>query len=452
MTKLQKLQKAYREKMAKLKELRALETRTDDQNTELTTIMDELETLGTEIDTEQRAQDLEDQDLFNDDDPQDLDGEGNKRNIDVEDQPIYRSAFPLGEQCRDMILVAKNGSGKESNEARSRLDQTNVREVGLQEKRAAGTGMAEAVAEDGGHLIQGESAVDIMTRGWNNNAVLSRTDSMTIGGMFYDQYGLDEDSRVVGSRGGGVRWYNDKELAELESSKTVLKKTRWEPKRLTGLYFMSNEVMNDIPALQGEMNNLFGEELAFRKQEMVFRGTGSGEALGLINAPNVVSQAKQSGQAATTIVHRNTTKMISRVHLMNLNGVVWLVNQDTMDELMNLTIAIGTGGAVSSAFVPNLIGAPGMIGTLHGYPVIPIEQASTLGTVGDIVLTDLSQYRTVDKGGVETAISGHIKFLFNQTAVRFVTHFDGQPKQKAALTPNKGTLKVSSTVTLAVRA
>ena len=446
MNKLEKLQKAYREKRAKLKELRDLETRTAEQDTEMTTIMDEMEKLGTDIDTEQRAVKLEDDALFaaGDGDPE------NGTTIEIEDKPIYRSRFPLGEQCRDMIIVAKNGHGKPTEEARSRLDQVDKRELEIQETRAAGVGMVEAVGEDGGSLLQGESVIELMTNGWNNNAILSRTDSMTIGGMFYDQYGIDEDSRVDDSRGGGIRWYSDKELAEIEASKTLLKKTRWEPKRLTGLYFMSNEIQQDVPALQSEMNKLFEEELAFKKQEMVYRGTGSGEAMGLLVAPNIISQAKESSQDPDTIVHRNTTKMLSRIHLKNLNSVVWIINQNTLDQLLNMTIGVGTGGTISNAFMPNFAGAPGVIGTLWGYPVLPIEQASSIGDLGDIMLTDLSQYKTVDRGGVETAISGHIKFLNNQTAVRFVTHFDGQPKQKAPLTPNKGT-STSSTVLLAAR-
>lgn len=449
---LEKLKKELREKTKRFEELRALqikESLTDKQNTEKRDLFSAIKDLGEKIDTEIEERKLLDglNAPINDppagDDPNSNKGSG----ATVEDQPIYRSRFPLGEQCRDMILVASGNRG--SVDAKSRLEQVEKRE---HEIRAAGVGMVESVGEDGGFLLQGESVIKLMTNGWNNNAVLSRTDNLKIGGQFYDEFGIDEDSRADGSRSGGIRWYNDKELAEATSSKTLLKKTRWEPNRLTGLYFMSNEINSDVPALQGEMNKLFGEELAFRKQEMVFRGTGSGEALGILVAPNLVTVAKESGQAAETILHRNTTKMMARIHLKNFKGLVWLVNQDTMDELLNLTIAIGTAGAISSAFVPNITGTPGIIGTLHGYPVVPIEQASTLGTKGDITLTDLSQYKTVDRGGIESAVSAHVKFLFNQTTVRFVTHFEGQPKQKAPLTPNKGTNTVSSTVVLATRA
>jgi HK97 family phage major capsid protein len=199
------------------------------------------------------------------------------------------------------------------------------------------------------------------------------------------------------------------------------------------------------------MNNLFENELSFRKQEMVVRGSGSGEGLGILNAPSLVTVDKEGGQANTTIVYRNTTKMMARIYLKNFAGLVWLVNQDTMDQLLNLTIDVGTGGSLTNAFMPNFAGTPGIIGTLHGYPAVPIEQCSTLGTVGDIVLSDLSQVKTIDKGGVETAVSGHVKFLNNQTAVRFVTHFDCQPKQKEALTPKNSTATVGSTVALATR-
>lgn len=443
---MDKLLKELRELLAWLTEYRALDTdgRTDEKRTEMQEKLSRVKVVEEEIVELKEIEAAEERNsvAINGTPP----GQVDDVTIDVPDQPIYRSRFPLGEQCRDMILVASGNTG--SVDARERLQSCEKRE---REIRAAGVGMVEAVGEDGGFLIQGESMVDLQTRGWNNNAVLSRTDSMTIGGAFYDQYGIDEDSRVDGSRGGGARWYNDKELADITSSKTVLKKTRWEPKRLTGLYFMSNEINNDIPSLQSEMNNLFEKELAFRKQEMVIRGTGAGEGLGILNAPNLVTQAKESGQTATTIVYRNTTKMMARIHLKNFNGLVWLVNQDTMDQLLNLTIAVGTGGSIATAFIPNISATPGIIGTLHGYPVIPVEQASTLGTAGDITLTDLSQVKTVDRGGVETAVSGHVKFLNNQTAVRFVTHFDCQPKQKAALTPNKGTATVSSTVTLIAR-
>ena len=87
-----------------------------------------------------------------------------------------------------------------------------------------------------------------------------------------------------------------------------------------------------------------------------------------------------------------------------------------------------------------------------GYPVIFIEQAQTLGTVGDLCLVDLSQYICADYGNVEEASSIHLKFDYGQTTFRFIYYFDGQPRWKSALTPFKGSDTLSPFVALATRA
>jgi len=63
-TKLQKLQGNYREKLAKVKELRDMETRTAEQDSKMKSTMSDLEILGLEIDAEQRAVKLEEEALF----------------------------------------------------------------------------------------------------------------------------------------------------------------------------------------------------------------------------------------------------------------------------------------------------------------------------------------------------------------------------------------------------
>ncbi len=370
---------------------------------------------------------------------------GNFDNAEVQDQPIYRGHGALARQCVDIATIQTGRAG--SAEARGRISQVEKRESEL---RAAGVGQVESVAMEGGILLQGESTIDLMTNGWNNNALLPRTDNMTISGAFYDEIGIDETSRANGSRGGGVRVYSDSELAEITSSLTKFKKVRHEPERLTGLVYMSNELNDDVAGLQSQLNKLFGKEFAFKMQDLVVEGSGAGEALGFKNSAATISVTKETGQVATTIVYENLLKMIKRVHLSNVNNLIWLINQDCLDQLYTLTVPVGTGGSVVNAFRPDLRNE-GSIGTLLTYPVIPIEQAETLGTKGDITLIDLSQYQTVNKGGVESAISAHVKFLNNQLALRFVMRFGGQPKIDSPITPFKGTLTVSPFVQLAVR-
>lgn len=370
---------------------------------------------------------------------------GSTGKIEVPDQPIYRSKFPLGEQLKDIHTMQTNGSG--ASEARGRWESMVKRE----EIRAAGTGMVEAVGQDGGLLLQGETSVDLMTKGFNNSQVLRRTSSRTTMSQFVDIIEVDEDSMVEGSRQGGIRVYTDKELALLTSSKTKFRKLRVEPKRLTGLYYASAEILRDVPMLEGEMSAMFTKEFARKKQYQCIRGTGSGEALGILNSDAIVTVAKESGQAAGTIVRDNLTKMMSRVYFDNMPSIAWFVNQDTLPELTKLTVDVGTGGNATNDFIMKADPANGSLGTLFGFPVIPLEQCSTLGTVGDIFIADFTEYITADKGGIDAASSIHVKFEYAQNTFRFLHWFDGQPRWRTALTPENGTNTVAPTVVLATR-
>jgi HK97 family phage major capsid protein len=89
--------------------------------------------------------------------------------------------------------------------------------------------------------------------------------------------------------------------------------------------------------------------------------------------------------------------------------------------------------------------------TLLGAPIIETEWNSTLGTVGDILLVDLSQYCTITKGGMENMSSMHLYFDSDQQAFRVTYRIDGQPWFASALTPYQGTNTQSSFVALATR-
>lgn len=377
--------------------------------------------------------------------------------IEIPDAPIYRSAFPLGEQMRDIVLAGNMDIDRDVRMgARDRLQQVEKRALvrhGITnvEDRAAGTGgMVEAVGQDGGFLLQGETALDLFTKGFNNNAILSRTDNRTMSSQKLEIVGVKEESRADGSRGGGVRVYTDKELGQMTQSKTKFHKIAIEPKKLTGLYFASDEILEDVPALQGEMSSLFNEDFQFKAQDLVLNGSGSGEPLGIFNCGAIVTQAKETSQTADTVNGTNISKMFARVWMRSLGSLVWVCNQDVSPQLDAL--AYSTTATNSAVYVPSANPGLGSIGTLKGLPVIPVEQCATVGDLNDIALLDLSQYITANRGGINSAMSIHLKFDYNQTAFRFTYRFDGQPRWASALTPYKGSNTVSPFVNLAARA
>ena len=50
----------------------------------------------------------------------------------------------------------------------------------------------------------------------------------------------------------------------------------------------------------------------------------------------------------------------------------------------------------------------------------------------------MSQYILIDKGGVQSASSIHVRFVNDETVFRFVYRVDGLPIWQSPLTPFKG--------------
>src|SRR3972149_10726062 len=86
--------------------------------------------------------------------------------------------------------------------------------------------------------------------------------------------------------------------------------------------------------------------------------------------------------------------------------------------------------------------------TVFGKAVVETEFNEALGTEGDIVLANFSDYLFWEKGAVEAAMSIHVQFLTDQTAFRFIARYDGQTALASAITPYKGTNTQSPFVTL----
>lgn len=184
---------------------------------------------------------------------------------------------------------------------------------------------------------------------------------------------------------------------------------------------------------------------------MKLNGTGAGQLLGIQNAACLVSVAKETGQAADTVLFENIVKMWTRLYARSRANAAWYINQDVEPQLFGMAMSVGTGG------VPVFMPAGGISGqpysTLFGRPIIPIEQAATLGDVGDIILADMSQYLLIDKGAIKGDQSIHVKFLYGENTFRFVYRVNGQPIWKSVLTPFKGTANTQSPfIVLAERA
>jgi HK97 family phage major capsid protein len=318
--------------------------------------------------------------------------------------------------------------------------------------QAAVTGASEGVASDGGFAVQTDFSTELLREVHQASVLVSRTRRVPIStnanGLKIN--GVDETSRVNGSRWGGVQAYWTAEGGTLTGTKPKYRQIALELNKLTALYYATDELIQDAAALGAAAGMAFTEEMAFKVDDALIRGTGAGMPLGIVGHAGTVSIAKETNQPAATILRANLEKMFAQIFASSIPRAEWYMNQDVWPALFSLTAEVGVGGV--PVFIPpgGLSAAP--FGLLLGRPITPIEQAATLGTVGDIIFADWDGYITIDKGGIAQASSLHVAFLTDEECFRWILRFDGQPIRNSTLTPAQGTKAQSAFVTLATRA
>lgn len=356
-------------------------------------------------------------------------------------KPIYSS---LGEQLVDVYRAANPdvSSGGRA-DAIGRLSQV----------RAAATGASEAVPSDGGYLVQQDFAGMLSQSAIDTGILSARCFRVPISA---NANGLKanlmaETSRATGSRYGGIQAYWLAEAGTLTKSKPTYRQIELNLKKLIGLFYATEELLQDATAMTALVNRWFPMEFGFKIDDAIIRGTGAGMPLGILNAGSLVSVAKETGQAAATVVAENVIKMFSRLVDSSDAGSEWYCNRDILPQLYTMSVAVGTGGI--PIWLPANGAADRPFQMLLGKPLRFIEQCETLGTVGDILLADLGQYILIEKGGIQAAVSVHVQFLTDEQTFRWTYRIDGQPIPNAVLTPYKGTANTRSPfIALATRA
>lgn len=303
----------------------------------------------------------------------------------------------------------------------------------------AATGASESVPSDGGFLVQQDFSSEILQQVFETSVIANRVRRIPISGNANSMKinGIDETSRATGSRYGGIRGYWADEADEKTASKPKFRKIELNLKKLVGLCYATDELLEDASALEGVIRQGFTSEFGFLLDDAIINGNGAGQPLGVMNAGCLVSVSKQTGQDADSLVFENIVDMYSRLFATSRQNAVWLINQNVEPQLFAMSMSVGTGG------VPVYMPAGGISGqpysTLFGRPVLPIEQCATLGDKGDIILADFPNgYILAEKGGMKSDMSLHVRFIYDESVFRFVMRVDGQPVRASALTPYKG--------------
>ena len=359
--------------------------------------------------------------------PQDNKGHG----ITIRDKDKFNS---FGEQ-----IVAVINSGKPGGHTDPRLFN-------------AASGLGESVPSDGGFLVQKDFSNNLFNNLFENGLIASKCQKIPISGNSNGTVinGFDETSRAS-STSGGVIIYMADEAAEKTASKPKFRRVELNLKKMIGLCYMTDEMMADASVLEAAVSSAFSKGFESKLQDLIINGTGAGEPLGVLNAGCLVSVAKETGQTADTIVAENIIKAYSRRFASQTGNYAWYYNQDIEPQLFTMSLGVGTGG------IPLYMPPGGLSDTpyarIMGLPAHAIEQCPTLGGLGDIILANFADgYLLAEKGGMRSDVSIHVRFVYDETALRFTLRVDGQPWRASALTPMNGTTSTTQSHFIAIAA
>ena len=319
----------------------------------------------------------------------------------------------LGEQLRAVMLAAKgtpDGRLAAVNEAQGINTQTGT---------------------DGAFAIQEDFAGTIIETAATTGDILSRVDSYTSGAASNAvRFMTCDETDVSESVYGGVQAYWASEAASVNASKPKFYETKIDLEKLMAFIYITDEAMEDMPFMSGLMNNAMALAANRLLEGSVVDGDGVGKPLGILNAPNLVTVAKESSQT-DKLTFKNIARMYGRILPRCKTNAVWLMHPDLAEELPFLNLPIGTGGV--PVYLPPTGATAAPYATLYGKPIIETDHMAAIGEKGDIGLFDLKEYMLLRKGTVKQDMSIHVEFLTAQNCFRLQLRAGGAPKGKSAV-------------------
>jgi HK97 family phage major capsid protein len=291
--------------------------------------------------------------------------------------------------------------------------------------------MGEASGGVGGYMVPDQFIADILKIPMEQG--VARTHGATIIPMASDTAkipALNADSHATNFYGGMLGYW----LAEantITASAWTAKEVSLEANVLAAVGKVSKQLLADSPlSMSAVIERSFGEVLTFMEDEAFIRGNGTNQPHGIIGAGCEVAVSRA---VASKIDEVDILGMLAQF-LGRESRACWVANRAIIPELYALTDA-----GSNNIFIPNA--GPSASPTLLGMPIVWSENASTLGTKGDLMLCDWSYYVIGDRQQIVVDWADQLYFLTIQDAVRLYERVDGTPWMDATYTPRKGSAR-----------
>lgn len=363
---------------------------------------------------------------------------------EIEDRAATKPFRNLAEQ----MFAIRNATRNPFAAVDPRLQLINER---AQAAYSGPSGMNEGIGSEGGFALQSDFVGMILDTAMATGEILTRVDRYPIGAGYNAAKWVDIDETDVSEHVfGGIQVYFRAEADTVTKSKPKLKERELKLLMLMGVAYTTLELDEDTTFASALFERGFSTAINRKLEGQIISGKGAGTFVGILNGGDLVSVPKVAAQKADTLVVKNIISMWNRIHPAFRSNAIWLIHPDGEEQLDMLEFPVGTGG------LPAYLPAGGLAGagfsTLKGRPVVPVDHCSALGDEGDIILADLMQYMLIDKGGMRSDSSIHVRYLEGENTWRFLFRANGRPKRRSSLTIKNSTKPRASFVTLAERA
>ena len=275
----------------------------------------------------------------------------------------------------------------------------------------------QSVGADGGFLVPDQFASELLTV--RPDEAIIRPRARVFGGGSGVNFGELHIPALQYSgnnmfAGASVTWID--EGAVKPEEQIAFKRVTLHPFEVAAHVQVTDRLLSNAPTIEEIVKTQLRGALIDAEEEAFLVNAGM-----VAGAPNPII-----GDAATITVPRAGGGAVVYQDLADMLAVfwgrrgVWIVGRDMLPSLMALVDANG-----------NLVWQPnardGNPGTIFGMPVLFSDHSPALGTLGDVVLADLSYYLIGDGGGIGIAVSPHMLFTSNITIIKAWKLVDGTP-------------------------
>ncbi|MBL8133915.1 MAG: phage major capsid protein [Anaerolineae bacterium] len=338
----------------------------------------------------------------------------------------------------EAVVEAKSGGPRDSRLTWLARDPEVIKAEGGRERKA----LSGTAGASGGFLMPEAFVSGLQAAMVDQSAVLPRVTvipmsarSVVLPVLDYAQTLPEGEPRQFG----GVQAFYQDEGAESEESEPKFREHTLTAHELTIYTEASNALLADSGvSLEAFLNSGMGMlgALNWKVEYKIFRGTGVGQPLGILNAPATLTVSRA---AANAVGYDDLVAMDAAA--LPSPRLAWFASISLKAQLRSL-----------KDDNDNLIwgeAAAGLPATLLGYPIFFTDKLPRLGTAGDLVLADFSYYLFGDRQAPTLDVSTEVNFRRNRTAYRLIHRHDGSPWMNAPLVLADTLTEVSPFVALA---